>query len=134
MDSVSPPPSTTILMSRVDPTPASASHPGSSPAAKSRAETVVPAALASVAGRVIVRQRPSTAGGFLFISLEDETGIANIVTPSKLFKQEQLFLLNQPFLIVEGILQKQDDIISVLAQKFWPLEIFSRPLPSHDFH
>ena len=87
-----------------------------------------------VAGRVIVRQRPSTAGGFLFISLEDETGIANIVTRPKLFKQEQLLLVNQPFLIVEGILQKQDDVTSVLAQKFWPLEIFSGPLPSHDFH
>ena len=87
-----------------------------------------------VAGRVIVRQRPSTASGFLFISLEDETGIANIVTRPKLFKQERLLLINQPFLIVEGILQKQDDVTSVLAQKFWPLEIFSGPLPSHDFH
>ena len=90
--------------------------------------------LIKVAGRVIVRQRPSTARGFLFISLEDETGIANIVTRPKLFQQKRLLLVRQPFLIVEGILQKQDNVTSVLAKRFWPLEIFSDPLPSHDFH
>ena len=85
-----------------------------------------------VAGGVIVRQRPPTARGFLFISLEDETGIANIVVRPKLFEVERAMLVSQSFLLVEGILQNQDGIISVRAERFWPIEGL-KTLPSHDF-
>ncbi len=79
-----------------------------------------------------MRQRPPTARGFLFISLEDETGLANIVVRPKLFEVERAMLVSQSFLLVEGILQNQDGIISVRAERFWPIEGL-KTLPSHDF-
>ncbi len=86
-----------------------------------------------VAGGVIVRQRPSTARGFFFISLEDETGIANLVISPDLFERERLLLVSQPFLMVEGILQNQNNVTSIRAETFWPLGAFPMTLSSHDF-
>ncbi|MEE8161344.1 MAG: error-prone DNA polymerase, partial [Acidobacteriota bacterium] len=71
-----------------------------------------------VVGGVIARQRPQTARGFLFMSLEDETGIANIVIHPDLLEQNRLLLLSEPFLLVEGILQNQNNVTSIRAQKF----------------
>src|SRR5437899_3340614 len=68
-----------------------------------------------VAGWVIVRQRPVTAKGFVFLSLEDETGIANIIVKPQLFERYRLELVNYPFLLIEGALQHQDNVISVKA-------------------
>src|SRR5206468_5459770 len=70
-----------------------------------------------VAGSVIVRQRPGTAKGFVFLSLEDETGIANVIVTPQLFARHRLPLVAEPFLLVEGILQIQDDVVSVRAQR-----------------
>src|SRR6185503_12844650 len=70
-----------------------------------------------VAGWVIVRQRPGTAKGFVFLTLEDETGVANVIVTPNLFDKNRLVLVNEPFLMIEGILQHQDNVISVKARK-----------------
>ncbi len=87
-----------------------------------------------VAGSVIVRQRPMSAKGFLFLSLEDETGISNIVVRPQLFERERALLLSQAFLLIEGILQNQNNVVSIRAERFWPLQGFRVEVRSHDFH
>jgi error-prone DNA polymerase len=86
-----------------------------------------------IAGCVICRQRPGTAKGFVFLSLEDETGIANAIVPPALFGQERMVLTQEPFLVVEGKLEKQDQVILVQAEQVWPLPTYSLPAISHDF-
>ncbi len=87
-----------------------------------------------VAGCVIVRQRPSSAKGFLFLSLEDETGITNIVIRPRIFERERLLLVSQPFLFIEGILQNQNGVVSVRAERFQALQGLGAEPPSHNFH
>jgi error-prone DNA polymerase len=86
-----------------------------------------------VAGSVIARQRPGTAKGFVFLSLEDETGIANAIVTPQLFEREYLTLVREPFLIVEGLLQNQDNTISVKAQRVCALMVTRAKTASHDF-
>src|SRR5437867_2594890 len=86
-----------------------------------------------VAGSVIVRQRPGTAKGFVFLSLEDETGIANVIVTPQLFARHRLTLVAEPFLLVEGILQIQDGVVSVRAQRVRALPAPEYTIPSHDF-
>src|SRR5207237_2278754 len=86
-----------------------------------------------VAGNVIVRQRPGTAKGFVFLSLEDETGIANVIVTPGLFARHRLVLVTEPFLLIEGILQTQDGVVSVRAARVEPLPRLSHVVPSHDF-
>src|SRR5207237_10307774 len=87
-----------------------------------------------VAGWVIVRQRPGTAKGFVFLSLEDETGIANIIVRPQLFERYRLELVNYPFLLIEGALQHQDNVISVAARRVEPLNRNIESTGSHDFN
>jgi error-prone DNA polymerase len=87
-----------------------------------------------VAGWVIVRQRPGTAKGFVFLSLEDETGIANIIVTPQLFELNRLALVNYPFLLIDGVLQHQDNVVSVKARRVEPLDIKIESTGSHDFH
>src|SRR5205085_8289747 len=87
-----------------------------------------------VAGWVIVRQRPGTAKGFVFLSMEDETGISNIIVTPQLFEKYRLPLANSPFLLIEGVLQHQDYVISVKARRIEPLEMKVEDIGSHDFH
>ena len=84
------------------------------------------------AGSVIVRQRPGTAKGLMFITLEDETGMSQAVVMPHLLKEHRTVIVGSAGLIVEGILQKRDGSLSVKADKFWPIEQLSR-IPSHDF-
>src|SRR5262249_36941090 len=70
-----------------------------------------------VAGMVITRQRPGTAKGFVFLTLEDETGISNVIIRPDLFDRERMVVIRKPFLIVEGILQHQDGVLSVRAER-----------------
>jgi error-prone DNA polymerase len=86
-----------------------------------------------VAGNVIVRQRPGTAKGFVFLSLEDETGIANVIVTPALFARHRLMLVTEPFLLVEGILQIQDGVVSVRADRLVALPRREDHVPSHDF-
>ncbi len=90
--------------------------------------------LVRVAGWVIVRQRPGTAKGFVFLSLEDETGIANIIVTPQLFEKNRLALVDYPFLLIEGALQHQDNVVSVKAKRVEPLQMRIESTGSHDFH
>ncbi|MEK6406665.1 MAG: error-prone DNA polymerase [Acidobacteriota bacterium] len=87
-----------------------------------------------VAGWVIVRQRPGTAKGFLFLSMEDETGIANIIVTPDIFDRNHLVLVNQPLLLIDGVLQNQDGVIHVKARRIQPLSYAMTAAASHDFH
>ena len=87
-----------------------------------------------VGGCVIARQRPGTAKGFVFLSLEDETGVANAIVTPDIFQQNRLIVTSERFLMVEGILQNQDNVISVKAQRILPLAITEAATTSHDFH
>ena len=86
-----------------------------------------------VAGSVIVRQRPGTAKGFVFLSLEDETGIANVIVTPQRFARHRMALVTEPFLLVEGIVQQQDDVVSVRATRVEGLSPLAHNVPSHDF-
>jgi len=87
-----------------------------------------------VAGAVIARQRPGTAKGFVFLSLEDETGIANAIITPQLFQEDHVVVVNQQFLLIEGRLQNQDNVISVKAERVRALGITRAETSSHDFH
>jgi error-prone DNA polymerase len=87
-----------------------------------------------VAGAVIARQRPGTAKGFVFLSLEDETGIANAIITPQLFEMDQTVVVHHAFLLIEGTLQNQDNVVSVKAQRVQPLTIMNAETVSHDFH
>jgi error-prone DNA polymerase len=87
-----------------------------------------------IAGGVITRQRPGTAKGFVFISLEDETGISNAIVTPQLFEKNHVVIVHQQFLLIEGELQNQDGVISVKAETIEPLRITKAETTSHDFH
>ena len=87
-----------------------------------------------IAGAVITRQRPGTAKGFVFLTLEDETGVANIIVRPQLFGQQKMVILEQPFLLVEGRLQIQDGVTSVKAERCQGLWATGPDVESHDFH
>jgi len=91
-------------------------------------------ALVRVTGAVIVRQRPGTAKGFVFLSLEDETGVANIIITPQLFEKDHTTVVHNSFLFIEGILQNQDGVISVKAGIIKPFRLSRAAAPAHDFH
>jgi error-prone DNA polymerase len=90
--------------------------------------------LVRIAGWVIVRQRPGTAKGFVFLTLEDETGVSNVIITPQIFDQNRLVLVDHPFLLIEGTLQNQDNVVSVKAKYVQPLSFKVAAAPSHDFH
>jgi error-prone DNA polymerase len=86
------------------------------------------------AGCVIARQRPGTAHGFIFISMEDETGIANVIVTPDLYEGDRMVITSSKFILAEGSLQNQNGVIHVKATRLknfldWELEV-----RSHDFH
>ncbi len=87
-----------------------------------------------IAGAVICRQRPGTANGLVFLSLEDETGISNAMVLPDLFETYKLTIVEEPFLLLEGILQNQRGSVSVKAEKAEGLRLDAASLGSHDFH
>ena len=87
-----------------------------------------------IAGCVIARQRPGTAKGFVFLSLEDETGIANVILAPDVFEQNRITVTRNRFLRIEGLLQNQDGVIHVKAQRITPLDLTNVEILSHDFH
>ncbi len=84
------------------------------------------------AGAVIVRQRPGTAKGFVFLTLEDETGMLQAIVRPNLFREQRAVVVGSGALVVEGKLQRQDGALSVRAERFWTIPEFAK-LPSHDF-
>ncbi len=88
-----------------------------------------------VAGSVACRQRPGTAKGFVFITLEDETGTANAIVRPRLFERERLTINLEPALIITGTLQNADGVIHVMAEKIEGMGAAGLPEQvSHDFH
>ena len=88
-----------------------------------------------IAGLVVVRQRPSTAKGFVFITVEDETGFANaIVTPQR-FAAHKRVIVGNSGLVIEGVLQNLEGVVSIRADCFYALEGYADAFDiSHDFH
>jgi error-prone DNA polymerase len=92
--------------------------------------------IVAVAGLVICRQRPGTAKGFVFLTLEDETGMVNIVITPQRFERQALLISTTPLLLVRGVLQIEQNVINVRAKKFRALqaELGAEYAKSHDFH
>jgi error-prone DNA polymerase len=86
------------------------------------------------AGCIIARQRPGTAKGFVFLSMEDETGIANIIVTPQMYEQNQVTVTRSRFLLVEGPLQNQDNVVHVKAARLTALSDNAVEIRSHDFH
>jgi error-prone DNA polymerase len=87
-----------------------------------------------VAGAVITRQRPGTAKGFVFLTLEDETGLANVIITPDVYAAFKRTVLDEAYLLVDGALQNQDGAVSVKAERIEPLRQTAPPQPSHDFY
>jgi error-prone DNA polymerase len=86
------------------------------------------------AGCVIARQRPGTAKGFIFLSMEDETGIANVIVTPDLYERHRLTVTRSKFILAEGSLQNQDGVIHVKASRLLSLSGQTLEVRSHDFH
>jgi error-prone DNA polymerase len=86
------------------------------------------------AGSVIARQRPGTAMGFIFLSMEDETGIANVIIHPTLYERERVAVTRGRFLLVEGKLQNEDGVVHVKADVVEVLDLGGVEVRSHDFH
>ena len=87
-----------------------------------------------IAGCIICRQRPGTAKGLLFLSMEDETGVSNAVVMPDVFDRERATILNNSYLFIEGEMQNIDNVLTVRATRFEPLHVAEEAVPSHDFH
>jgi error-prone DNA polymerase len=86
------------------------------------------------AGCVIARQRPGTAMGFIFLSMEDETGIANVIVTPDLYERQRLIVTGSKFILAEGPLQNQDGVIHIKATRLQTLSDQTLEVRSHDFH
>jgi error-prone DNA polymerase len=88
-----------------------------------------------IAGNVICRQRPGTAKGFVFISLEDETGVSNAIVEPDLFERFRLVITEEAFLLIEGQVQNSDGVVLIKARHIQPL-VHEKLVgsESHDFH
>ena len=87
-----------------------------------------------VAGMVITRQRPGTAKGVVFLTLEDETGVSNIVVWPDRFTKDKQTIVGAPFLLVEGVMQHQDGVAAVLAESIHALPGVDVSFDAHDFY
>jgi error-prone DNA polymerase len=88
------------------------------------------------AGLVICRQRPGTAGGVVFMTLEDETGFVNVVVWESVFQRYAVLAKTVSFLGITGMLQVEDGVVHLVAEKFWQPQVKLKPsgAPSRDFH
>jgi error-prone DNA polymerase len=75
-----------------------------------------------IGGMVITRQRPGTAKGFVFLTLEDETGLVNVIVRPDVYERNRRTIRSSPCLIVEGTLQKEYGCIDVIMKRCWPLD------------
>jgi error-prone DNA polymerase len=89
---------------------------------------------ATTAGCVITRQRPGTAKGLIFMTLEDETGTSRVIISPDFYDQNRMVVLNERFVLVSGIVQNQDNIVHLKARRIQSLSISAATTPSHDFH
>jgi error-prone DNA polymerase len=89
--------------------------------------------LVRIAGSVIVRQRPGTAKGFVFLSMEDETGVMNAIITPATYERYKLVVVGESFLLIDGVLQNQDGVISVKVGRVEALRA-GAAAESHNFH
>jgi error-prone DNA polymerase len=90
-------------------------------------------AVIQIAGLVITRQRPGTAKGFVFLTLEDETGVLNVIVNPGLYDRKRI-TIRERYLLIKGVLQNQSNVVSVKAGEIEPLSFVAPVVPSHDFH
>jgi error-prone DNA polymerase len=90
----------------------------------------------ATAGLVICRQRPGTAKGFVFLTLEDETGLINVVVTPQRFERQALLISRTPLLLVRGVLQVEQKVVNVRAAQFRALQaaVGAEFAQRHDFH
>ncbi|HEY6971213.1 MAG TPA: error-prone DNA polymerase [Candidatus Angelobacter sp.] len=88
----------------------------------------------TIAGLVITRQRPGTAKGFIFLSLEDETGISNAIITPDFYAENTMAVLHERFVLIEGKLQNKEKVIHVKAEKIMPLAAVSIEPQVRNFH
>jgi error-prone DNA polymerase len=86
----------------------------------------------SVGGLVLVRQRPGTAKGVVFLTLEDETGIANVVVWNDVFQANRRLVMGASFLVVHGQIQSADNVIHVVAERFTELSAKLAQMREHE--
>jgi error-prone DNA polymerase len=106
------------------------------------------AGLVRIGGIVICRQRPETANDFMFMTLEDETGLVNVIVQPKIYHAQTRALRGEPLLVIEGILQRDGRVIDVIARRAWPfaaldvldgddaagtIEPAAQAVPSHNY-
>ncbi|HEY5030047.1 MAG TPA: OB-fold nucleic acid binding domain-containing protein [Candidatus Angelobacter sp.] len=89
---------------------------------------------ATVAGAVITRQRPGTAKGLIFLTLEDETGNANVIVMPDIYEKYRRAVLEPRFIRVSGTVQNQDGIVHLRAEYIESLQVSAAEMVSHDFH
>jgi error-prone DNA polymerase len=89
---------------------------------------------ATTAGCVIVRQRPGTAKGVIFMTLEDETETSRVIIWPNFYEQNRMTVLMNRFILVSGVVQNQDGVVHLVARHIEPLQISAAELPSHNFH
>jgi error-prone DNA polymerase len=89
---------------------------------------------AVAAGCVITRQRPGTAKGLIFLTLEDETGHANVIVMPDVYSLDPMVVLHERFVQVKGRVQNQDGVVHLRAERISPLSISAAATQSHDFH
>jgi error-prone DNA polymerase len=87
-----------------------------------------------VAGCVITRQRPGTAKGLIFLTVEDETGNANIIVSQDVYNRDPAVVLHQRFIKATGTVQNQDGVVHLKADRILPLQVTDAETWSHDFH
>jgi error-prone DNA polymerase len=88
----------------------------------------------AVAGCVIVRQMPASAKGFMFMTLEDETGTARVIITPDFYHANQMTIVKEKFVLVSGVVQNQDNTLHLRARSIQPLALSAPSTPSRDFH
>lgn len=89
---------------------------------------------AEVAGCVITRQRPGTAKGLIFMTLEDETGTARVIVKPDFYEKNRRAVLYERFVQISGTIQNRDGVVNLIAKRIGPLAVSAAETPSHDFH
>jgi len=86
-----------------------------------------------VAGLVVCRQRPETASGFIFMVIEDEFGLVNVVVKPNIYEAHRTLVRGEPFVIIRGELQRRDGVINLIAESFVPLTAGGLSPAAHNF-
>jgi error-prone DNA polymerase len=89
---------------------------------------------AVIAGCVITRQRPGTAKGLIFMTLEDETGTARVIVKPDFYENNRMAVLYERFVQVAGTIQNRDGVVNLIAKRIGPLAVSAAETSSHDFH